>query len=77
MAAIQRFTTNMGKRLGLKVSDRYREVAAIRSWPHLEVRLYCNFKTFLLIFVCYLYIRVSVTRTRREITRNTSNNKEF
>ena len=39
MAAIQRFTTNMGKRLGLKVSDRYREVAAIR-WPHLDVRLY-------------------------------------
>ena len=40
MAAIQRFTTNMGKRLGLKVSGRYREVAAIRRWQHLEVRLY-------------------------------------
>ena len=39
VAAIQRFTTNMGKRLGLKVSGRYREVAAIRRWPHLEVRL--------------------------------------
>ena len=37
MAAIQRFTTNMGKRLGLKVSGRYREVAAIKRWPHLEV----------------------------------------
>ena len=23
----------MGKRLGLKVSGRYREVAAIRRWP--------------------------------------------
>ena len=30
----------MGKRLGLKVSDGYREVAAIRRWSHLEVRLY-------------------------------------
>ena len=30
----------MGKRLGLKVSGRYQEVAAIRRWPHLEVRLY-------------------------------------
>ena len=29
----------MGKRLGLKVNGRYREVAAIRRWPHLEVRL--------------------------------------
>ena len=29
----------MAKRLGLKVSGRYREVAAIRRWPHLEVRL--------------------------------------
>ena len=27
----------MGKRLGLKVSGRYRDVAAIRRWPHLEV----------------------------------------
>ena len=32
MAAIQRFTTNMGKRLGLKVIGRYREVAAIRRF---------------------------------------------
>ena len=31
---------NMGKRFGLKVSGRYSEVAAIRRWPHLEVRLY-------------------------------------
>ena len=29
VAAILRFTTNMGKRLGLKVSGRYREVAAL------------------------------------------------
>ena len=40
MAAIQSFTTNMGKRLELKVSGRYREVAAIRRWPHVEVRPY-------------------------------------
>ena len=33
----------MGKRLGLKVSGRYPEVAAIRRWPHLEVRLYLLF----------------------------------
>ena len=32
----------MGKRLGLKVSGRYLKVAAIRRWPHLEVRLYWN-----------------------------------
>ena len=30
----------MGKRLGLRVSGRYREVAAIGRWPLLEVRLY-------------------------------------
>ena len=30
---------NMGKRLGLKVNGRYREVSAIRRWPHLEAGL--------------------------------------
>ena len=30
----------MGKRLGLKVSGRYKEVAAIGRWPLLEARLY-------------------------------------
>ena len=35
------------KRLGLKVSGRYREVAAIRRWPHLEVRLYLVLFPFL------------------------------
>ena len=62
MAAIQRFTTNMGKRLGLKVSGRYREVGAIRRWPHLEVRLYmpCNDSIFTL-----LLIKVSMSHVMR------------
>ena len=38
------FGKHMGKRLALKVSGRYREAAAIRRWPHLEVRLYLFYK---------------------------------
>ena len=43
VAAIQRFTTNMGKRLGLKVSGRYREMAAVRRWQHLRGSTVVNF----------------------------------
>ena len=71
VAAIQRFTTNMGKRLGLKVIGRYREVAAIRRWLHLEVRLYvfnCIFFRYLTVLLYFssqfvaAYLLISICR---------------
>ena len=47
----------MGKRLGLKVSGRYREVAAIRRWPYLEVRLYI-----------YCYIDINMVEENESIS---------
>ena len=57
----------MGKRLGLKVSGRYREVAAIRRWPPLEVRLYIY---FLHLFLIVLFSRACTNYKERINKKN-------